>query len=138
MTHDLPAHRGNIDHLVVGPGGVFLLDSKRINGTVTESQGRVAVRRLDNPALGYTHPGAGHVIALAEETHDRVLAASRLNVWIVPVMVLWANFPQGVTEDRCTIVHGSRVAEWLLAQPVKISEDRIEQVSEMVIRALSS
>lgn len=128
---------GQIDHLVVGRGGVFLLDSKRINGTVTVSEGRVTVQRLDNPALGYTHPGPGHVIAQAKETHDRVLTASRLNVWIAPVMVLWANFPQGVTDDRCTFVHGDRVAEWQRAQPVKISEDRIEQVSEMVIRALS-
>lgn len=137
VTHDLPAHHGNIDHLVVGPSGVFLLDSKRINGTVTVSEGRVSVQRLDNPTLGYTHPGAGHVIALAKEAHDRVLAASRLNVWVMPVMVLWADFPQGVTEDRCTFVHGDRVADWLRAQPVKISADRIEQVSEMAIRALS-
>lgn len=138
VTHDLPAHHGNIDHLVVGRGGVFLLDSKRISGKVTVTEGRVTVQRLDNPTLGYTHPGAGQVIALAKETHDRVLAASRLNVWIVPVMVIWADFPEGVTEDRCTFVHGDRVTDWLRAQPVKISADRIEQVSEMVHRALSS
>ena len=138
VTHDLSAHHGNIDHLVVGRGGVFLLDSKRLSGTVTVSDGRVTVQRFDNPALGYTHPGAGHAMALAKETHDRVLAASRLNVWVMPVMVLWADFPQGVTEDRCIFVHGDRLADWLRTRPSRISADRIEQVWEMVIRALAS
>ena len=34
VMHDLPAGRGNIDHILVGPGGVFLLDSKRLDGSV--------------------------------------------------------------------------------------------------------
>jgi hypothetical protein len=36
VLHDRRARRtrGNIDHLVVGPAGVFVIDSKRYNGTV--------------------------------------------------------------------------------------------------------
>lgn len=137
VTHDLPAGRGNIDHLVVGRGGVFLLDSKRISGSVTVDGEDVTVRRLDDPSLTYSHPGVGHLKGLAKQVHDRVLAASRLNVWVVPVMVLWADFPQREAGDRCTFVHGDELADWLRAQPVQISDDRIQQVSAMVLRALT-
>ena len=34
ILHDVPQGSGNIDHVLVGPGGVFVLDSKRIDGRV--------------------------------------------------------------------------------------------------------
>lgn len=137
VTHDLPARQGNIDHLVVGRGGVFLLDSKRLGGSVSVSDGRVTVHRFDDPSLTYNHPGAEHLMALAKETHDRVLSASRLNVWVAPVMVLWADFPKRATEDRCFFVHGDELADWLRNQPTQIADNRIQQVSTMVLRALT-
>lgn len=40
--HDLQQEYGNWDHVLVGPAGVFLLDSKFLNGTV--AAGRDALR----------------------------------------------------------------------------------------------
>jgi hypothetical protein len=39
ILHDMavPGSRANIDHLVIGPGGVFVVDSKRYRGHVTQS-----------------------------------------------------------------------------------------------------
>jgi len=34
VIHDLPAGRGNVDHIAIGPGGVYVLDSKRLGGSV--------------------------------------------------------------------------------------------------------
>lgn len=73
-------------------GGVFLLDSKRFSGSVTVAEGVLTVRRHDDPNLLYTHPGAGRLLGLTQEAHDRVRAATRLNTWIAPVMVIWADF----------------------------------------------
>jgi hypothetical protein len=40
ILHDVavPGSRANIDHLVIGPGGVFVVDSKRYRGHVTQSR----------------------------------------------------------------------------------------------------
>jgi len=132
VLHDLPAGRGNVDHIVIGPGGVFLLDSKRLSGSVLVRDGVVTVSRPDDPDLTYQHTGAVHLLHLARQTHDRILAATRINTWVAPVMVLWADFPQGEAEDRCAYVHGDRIAEWLRSKPQTIAPQRVRQVADAV------
>lgn len=138
VLHDLPRGTGNVDHVVVGPGGIFVLDSKRTDGQVAvDEAGKVIVTRLDDPALHYAHTGASHLRRVARETHDRVAAASRLNLWVTPVMVWWAALPQRVDEGPCVHVHGDNLVAWLRAQPVRIAPSRLEQVADAVRKAWS-
>jgi hypothetical protein len=132
VLHDLPRGMGNVDHVVVGPGGVFVLDSKRTDGRVVVEDDTVTVTRLDDPDLHYVHTGTPHLLRLARETHDRILAESRINQWVTPVMVWWADFPQGVAEGRCTHVHGEGLIDWLRARPPQIAPSRSEQVADGV------
>lgn len=133
VLHDLPAERGNVDHIVVGPAGVYLLDSKRLGGSVSVDEKGVTVRRLDDPDLTYQHAGSGHLLSLARQTHDRVLANSRIKTWVTPVMVLWAEFPQHVAErDRCVYVHGEELVAWLRSRPQMIAPSRVRQVAAAV------
>jgi hypothetical protein len=132
VLHDLRAGRGNVDHIAVGPGGVYLLDSKRLGGSVSVDDKGVTVRRIDDPDLTYQHPGSGHLLSLARQTHHRVLASSRINTWVTPVMVLWAEFPQRVAEDRCFYVHGEELVAWLGSRPQTIAANRVQQVAEAV------
>ncbi|WP_338325265.1 nuclease-related domain-containing protein [Pedococcus bigeumensis] len=60
VLHDLPAGRGNVDHIAIGPGGVFLLDSKRLGGSASVDDGILTVERFGDSDLTYTHPGPGH------------------------------------------------------------------------------
>ena len=43
VAHDLQGRFGNVDHLVVGPGGVYLLDSKNWSGEVSVANGLATV-----------------------------------------------------------------------------------------------
>jgi hypothetical protein len=135
VLHDLPMGRGNVDHIAVGPGGVFLLDSKRLAGSVAVDEGEVTVRRLDDPSLTYRHPGAQHLLSLARTTHQRVFETSRIRTWVTPVMVIWADFPQRVAEDRCAYVHGDELVDWLRSRPIAVAPNRLPQVADAVRRA---
>lgn len=132
VLHDLPVGRGNVDHIAIGPGGVFLLDSKRLGGSASLVQGVLTVERFGDSDLRYTHPGPGHLLGLARETYERVRAATRLSQWVTPVMVMWGEFPQRLVEDRCVYLHGDELAGWLSAQPQRIAPSRIPQVAEAV------
>jgi hypothetical protein len=46
--HDLDTGRGNIDHVVVGPGGVFTIETK-------SHRGRIRVDRIDREWLGQAY-----------------------------------------------------------------------------------
>jgi hypothetical protein len=137
VLHDLPRGNGNVDHVLVGPGGVFVLDSKRTDGRVIIKDGAVTVTRFDDPELHFVHTGTPHLIRLARETHDRVLAGSRINQWVTPVMVWWTDFPQRVVEERCVYVHGEELVTWLQARPTQIAASRIMQVADAVQAAWS-
>lgn len=132
VLHDLSRGNSNVDHVLVGPGGVFVLDSKRTDGRVVVDDHAVTVSRLDDPELHFVHTGTPHLLRLARETHDRVLVDSRINQWVTPVMVWWADFPQRVVEQRCVYVHGEELVAWLRARPTRIARSRLTQVADAV------
>ena len=140
VLHDLPAEHGNVDHVVIGPPGVFLLDSKRLSGTVRiDEDGLATVDRAGDSSLSYRHPGARHLLSLARETHSRVLARSRIRLWVAPVMVIWADFPQRVVdENQCVYVHGDELVSWLRGREQRIAPRRMQTIVEAVTAAWTS
>lgn len=57
VRHDLADRgRGNLDHVVVGMGGVFLLYSKNVAGSVIVEDGLPHVRFPKSPVNDYTLP----------------------------------------------------------------------------------
>jgi len=132
IFHDLAASYGNIDHVVVGPGGVFLLDSKRWKGSVTVEADSAVVRRLEDPDLHWRFTSTAHVKGLAREVHECIRASTRATVWVTPVIVVWGDFAQGVGGDKCTFVHGDALAQWLKDQPPRIAPGRVQKIAEAV------
>lgn len=53
VLHDIPTNDGNIDHLLIGPPGIFLLETKNLSGVVSVEQGRLCVRWHEDPNDGY-------------------------------------------------------------------------------------
>jgi len=136
IFHDLTASHGNIDHVVVGPGGVFPLDSKRWRGLVTIEGDSAVVRRKEDPDLHWRFTSPAHVKSLAREVHEAVRASTRASVWVTPVIVVWGEFPQGVGGDTCKFVDGDALAQWLRNQPPRIAPDRVEQIAKAVAGSL--
>src|SRR5450759_3824687 len=87
--------------LLVGPAGVFLLDSKRWRGRVTVENEVVTIRHKEDPELSWCFGGAGRLRGLARVVHERVLEQTRLSVWVEPVCVIWADFPQAAAGESC-------------------------------------
>jgi hypothetical protein len=52
LLNDIETEHGNIDHVVVGPAGVFMLESKRLSGRVGVDAGKLIVRWHEDPADG--------------------------------------------------------------------------------------
>jgi Nuclease-related domain len=89
VFHDLTASHGNMDHVVVGPGGVFLLDSKRWRGSITVDGDLPMGRRIEGPDLHWQLTGPAHVKRLAREVNKAVRAGTRARVRAMPRSVIW-------------------------------------------------
>jgi len=122
VVHDLDSDYGNVDHVVVGPSGVFLLDSKSPGGEVTVDGGVLKVRWLEDPDDGYEIPGISRRMrASAAGLQRRLAGAAR---WVDPVVVIWGRFEQRTVEaDGVAFVHGDELAGWLAGKTYRLNED---------------
>jgi hypothetical protein len=44
LVHDVDVRHGNLDHILVGPPGIFLLESKKLDGAMSVERGVLSVR----------------------------------------------------------------------------------------------
>jgi hypothetical protein len=122
-VHDRAGRYGNLDHIVVGPGGVFLLDSKNLSGTVTLEGDSLTTKYADAPRDGFTYTSlAGAMRGAAVDLKERVAATTGLTYWVQAVVVIWGTFLEGEAErDNVAYVSGDQLVAWLSQQPVRLS-----------------
>lgn len=133
-VHDLPTPFGNIDHVVVGPGGVYALDTKQPQGRVRVDGDVVRVSRRANPRGAYSEAkmataARGAAWGLSREIGD-VLGRSP---WVHAAIVLWSPFEQRVAEgNRVVFVHGDELIEWLRKQPARLRPEQVAAIAAVL------
>jgi hypothetical protein len=129
FLHDLERPGGgNIDHLALGPGGVFVLDTKVWSGVVTVDNTGATVSPRDDPSASWTASGQQRTLPTAAAAVGRALAAATGQALPSPhaIVVLWSPFPQRVAvSGKVTYVAGEHLADWLTGQPRQLRDDRI-------------
>lgn len=126
VRHDLQGGYGNVDHLVVGPPGVFLVDSKVWHHGVTTmtSDGPIVTSDHD-PDLVWDWRGlparmrgaAGGTSAAIRQITDR-------RIRVHAVVAIWGDFPDRVQTRRdVTYIAAGHLVEWLREQPTRLGAD---------------
>jgi hypothetical protein len=119
--HDLPDGHGNLDHVVLGPGGVFLLDSKRYAGSIRVDGDDLVVTNELDPRVSYRDTGRlSRARGQAAGLNARLRGRSGLSPWVEPVVVIWGTFPARVHKGNgVTVVHGRELVAWLKLRPAR-------------------
>jgi len=126
ILHDLavPGSRANLDHLVIGPGGVFVLDSKQYRGRL----------RLD--AVGKLwhgrHPLAPTLGAVSWEADQAAQALPDPGVAVVPIVAVHGvQVPWGkVVVDGVPVVAARRLPSMLLGLPAVLGPKRVTVLAD--------
>jgi hypothetical protein len=131
VLHDLEGPRGNTDHVLVGPAGVFLLESKHLSGMVSIERGVLRVRWREDPGDGYENRWLGaRVRAAAAHLSETLDGSAESRVWVQPLVVLWAAFEQrSVLSDGVAWVRGNELAKVLARRPARLSAGEISHIS---------
>lgn len=131
-VHDLEARFGYYRHVVVGPGGVLLLDSRQLEHPL--------------PATGAASPEADRELTrlrrraftAATNLRDELEAATGRPSWVQPVIVVWSPFPAGCVQDgRCAVVAGPRLGDWLRRRPGQLAPERADEL-HAALRSLAA
>jgi hypothetical protein len=126
VLHDLalPASQANLDHLVIGPGGVFAIDSKQYRG------------RLQLDAVGKLwhgrYPLAPAVRAASWEADQAAQLLPDPGMAVVPIIAVHgAQVPWGkVVTDGVQVVSARRLPSMLCQLPVVLGPERVAWLAD--------
>jgi hypothetical protein len=128
VLHDLtlPGSRANIDHLVIGPGGVFVIDSKQYRGRLQlDPTGRLWHGR---------YPLAPTLRAVEFEADQaaQVLTDPDMVGVVVPIMAVHgAQVPWGkVLMDGVPVVPARRLPSMLRQLPAVLGPERVAALAD--------
>jgi Nuclease-related domain len=111
--HDVEIGRGNVDHVLTGPAGVFMLESKALWGELRVERGVLHQSFPGQPTKGH-YDLTSAALWRAAEVSRRIGAVAGKGPWVQAVVVLWGDFPQRlVRDDRLVYVHGTELVGWL-------------------------
>jgi len=128
VFHDYVAGKYHIDHVVAGSAGVFSIETKNWNGTVTVEEGNVLVDgRLPSRA------------PVSQATHEADALAARLSAagWsgtITPV-VCFASDTFAAGRGRVgpvSLVNASDIIPWILERPSALPPDELERLVKLM------
>jgi hypothetical protein len=123
-VHDIPCRKGNWDHVVIGPAGVFLLDSKSYSSTSEARDDGLRSGRLT--CRGSDIRGAA--ISLKEALEPNVGKQ-----YVNAAVVIWGEFPQKRHEEnQVTYLRSDELLGWLSEQPGRLSERERKAIAQAV------
>jgi hypothetical protein len=126
VLHDLavPGSRANIDHLVIGPGGVFVVDSKQYRGRLQlDPSGRLWHGR---------YPLAPTLQAVSFEADQAARILPDPGVAVVPIVAVHgAQVPWGkVVADGVPVVPARRLPSMLRQLPAVLGSERVAGLAD--------
>jgi hypothetical protein len=126
VLHDLavPGSQANIDHLVIGPGGVFVIDSKHYRGRLQlDGSGRLWHGR---------YPLAPTLRTVDFEADRAAQVLVDPGVVVLPVVAVHgAQVPRGkVVMDGVPVVAARRLPSMLRALPAVLSPERVAALAD--------
>ncbi|HYY79912.1 MAG TPA: nuclease-related domain-containing protein [Actinomycetes bacterium] len=126
VLHDLaiPGSRANIDHLAIGPGGLFVIDSKQYRGRLQlDPSGRLWHGR---------YPLAPTLRAVEFEADQAAQILPDPGVAVVPIMVVHgAQVPWGkVVMNGVPVVPARRLPSMLRQLPAVLGPERVAALAD--------
>jgi Nuclease-related domain len=132
VSHDLPVRgaKANANHVVVGPPGVFVIDTRHYRGRLRLSRDGLLWhgRTFLLPTLSATR-------SKADRLQDRIGAP---DIWVSPILaVLGGVVPGGqVTSMGVTVVPARRLPGLLRSLPPTLTPERAREVAAQIERRL--
>lgn len=125
VFHDFVAGGHHVDHVLVGPTGVYAIETKNWRGHVTLEKGEMIV----DGVLADRSP-----LLQAQRQADAVKSALKGLGWggeVVPVLCMasntFADAPQ--TSGRTTVLNVSGIVPWILERPGRCPANEVERLA---------
>jgi hypothetical protein len=127
VFHDVPDGRGNWDHVAIGPGGVFAIDTKTYTALAKVEDDVLKSGRIRTPGAAFR----GSAVRL-KEALERSCEES---TWVQAIVAIWGEFPEvEIEREKVVYLKATRLVDWLASRPQRLANDRVERLAECVER----
>jgi hypothetical protein len=130
VIHDrrIPGSRANIDHLVIGPTGIYVVETKNVRGKVSVRRGELLV---NGRKRAYGQQARREAAAVQQVLAHR-LADLALDVQPLICFVGDADLPWGASRiDGVPLAYPKAIVKHLKGGPVVLSALQIQELSEI-------
>lgn len=128
VFHDISIDEAdhNVDHIVIGPGGVFSLNAKKLTGTVWVAERAI---RVNGHPTDFLRKARWEGSAVAR----RLSAAAKGPVEVRPVIVVIADqLKEKAQPLDVAVVARRKIVQWLEAQPPQLDPTAVAQLAASV------
>lgn len=124
VIHDrMLGPRRNVDHLVIGPAGIFAIDAKVSTGEVWTSAEGIDINDYETDI-------AEKAREVAQLVAERLEDALEHRHWVEAVVVFVDSDLDGRDDPRgVTLLDERELVPWLLDRPRKLSRDAVAEIS---------
>lgn len=118
-VHNVVLESGDIDHIVVGPGGIVAIETKCPDAGWPWLKGQ-----------GIHHPWVRQASRSAMKTNALIRQHSGLRTEVHPVVVVWARGLAGepVEVDGVRVLHGTDLAGFLGSLAPALDQEQVRQI----------
>ena len=133
IYHDVPFGGFNMDHVLVGTRGVFLVETKTRRKPVDEDGKKQFRVQFDGKYLHWSWGSDNHGIEQAKNNAKTLAAwlssASGETVWVTPILTLpgWLVERKAPT-NGLHVLNPKEIYQVCAAQPEKLSEPQIQRI----------
>jgi hypothetical protein len=122
VYHDIPDGRGNWDHVVVGPAGVFVVDTKHVS--------EPAIVDADGLRYGRLRAGGSSCRGSAVRMKELIEREAGLAVWVQAVVAVWGKLESdgAVEREKVIYVSAQKLVEELRARSPRLNDTQQERV----------
>jgi hypothetical protein len=138
LFHDLPCEKGhrkwNIDHVVVGPAGVFAIETKYKTKRPGKAGGPAHEATFDGakirfPSGGYDAKAVPQARGNAQWLATELSKATGDRVLVHPIVALPGWMVQLKVDVDIKVLSGKYVSKYIASEPVQLSDKAIRQIS---------
>lgn len=128
VFHDYEAGVHHVDHVVVGPTGVFAVETKNWRGCVALQDGLLAVD-------GHLPTRSPTVQARSEAKAVKAVLDKTGEEWtVVPVLCFASDAYQSKEDEieKVCVVNAKNLRDWLLARPEILSSNELKRLVQLM------
>ena len=127
---NLPGHYGNIDHIVLGPTGIFVIETKNFSGSYIIDDDQWLYGSDSNNKKAYKNPGdqiKGNSKALSKFLSSEGIKLLKTSKFTV-VAFINPNLTIRTKPKRYDVMHPSNLQNFILSRKCKLNEECVMRV----------